>query len=125
MMLLLSERFEGVNDLPKGWEDGVLRYCEVVGIDIQGRGLEGVFLDCTFDRCRWYWSLFNVATLVGVTFRQCDFAGVSFAGCRFVECRFEACTFSSDAFGKPCSFSGNTWHGCSLIDTEEPDGWSC
>ena len=122
-MLLQSESFESKASLPEDWEDGVLRYCKVAGIDFDVPGPEGVYLDCTFERCKWYWSLFNCATFVGVIFRHCDFAGVTFAGCRFVECRFEACTFSNDSFGKPCTFNDNTWHGCVLVETQEPVGW--
>ena len=122
-MYFLNERFESAADLPSGWEDGILRYCEIAGINFEGRGLEGVFVDCTFERCTWYWSLFNCATLVGIKFRQCEFAGVSFSGCRFIDCKFEECSFSKDAFEKPCSFRENSWYGCKLILTHEPAGW--
>ena len=119
-MLLLSERYDAKEPLPKGWEDAILRYCEIAGIHFDGRGPEGVFLDCTFEQCSWYWSLFNTATFVGVTFRGCEFSGVSFAGCRFVDCTFEECKFTNDAFGKPCSFAENSWYGSTFLRTEKP-----
>jgi len=119
-MLLQSECYDGTEKLPKGWEDGVLRFCEIKGMHFDGRGLEGVFLDCTFEQCSWYWSLFNNATPLGVTFRSCEFSGVSFAGCRFVECTFEECRFTEDAFGKPCRFDGNRWYRCEFPGTGKP-----
>lgn len=121
-MLLESERFETLKSLPKQWEAGVLRFCEIVGIHFDGGGPEGALLDCTFERCSWYWSLFNTATLVGVTFRSCEFSGVSFSRCRFVECTFEDCKFTVDSFGKPCSLRDNTWYKCAFVRTAKPEG---
>ena len=122
-MFLESERYETNDALPKGWESGVLRYCEIVAQHFDGRGPEGAFLDCTFERCSWYWSLFNTATFVGVTFRNCEFSGVSFAGCRFVECAFDGCRFTEDSFGKLCSFNENRWYRCEFPGTIKPPGF--
>jgi uncharacterized protein YjbI with pentapeptide repeats len=121
-MLIESENFETQKSLPKHWEDAVLRFCEIRGIQFDGGGPSGALLDCTFERCRWYWSLFNNATLVGVKFRGCEFAGVSFAGCRFVECVFEDCKFTVDSFNKPCRFDENSWYRCEFVRTEKPEG---
>lgn len=122
LMLIESEIFETQRSLPKQWEDAVLRFCEFRGIQFEGGGPSGALLDCTFERCDWYWSLFNTATFVGVTFRSCEFAGVTFAGCRFVECVFEGCKFANDSFNKPCTFNENSWYRCEFDQTEKPEG---
>lgn len=121
-MLLLSAEFDSENKPGRGWEEGVARYCEFTGLHFDGRGPEGLVADCTFAGCTWYWSLFNTATLVGVTFRNCEFSGVSFAGCRFVECIFEGCRFTVDSFGKPCRFDDNRWYACKFVDAAVPEG---
>ncbi|MFN3440016.1 MAG: pentapeptide repeat-containing protein [Acidovorax sp.] len=113
-------RYESRESLPEGWEEGVLRYCEIFGIHFDGRGPEGAVLDSTFEACSWYWSLFNTANFVGVNFRRCEFSGVSFAGCRFVECTFEDCQFTEDSFGKPCRFKENRWYRCQFVRTDKP-----
>ena len=122
-MFAESERFESKQALPKGWEGGVFRDCDFIGLPFDGGGPHGVFVDCTFERCGWYWSLFNVATFIGVVFRECEFSGVSFAGCRFVACRFERCRFTNDAFEKPCSFTDNHWLACEFPETPRPPAW--
>lgn len=119
-MLLQSAQFDREDKPPRGWEDGVLRYCDFSGIHFDGRGPEGVLVDCTFDGCSWYWSLFNVATLIGIKFKHCEFSGVNFAGCRFIECTFESCRFTLDSFGKPCSFKDNRWYACDFVGTAIP-----
>lgn len=121
-MLLQSAQFDIKEKPPRDWEDSVLRYCDFTGIHFDGRGPEGVLLDCIFQGCSWYWSLFNTATLVGVKFQSCEFSGVSFAGCRFVECTFEGCRFTLDSFGKPCSFKENRWYACEFLETVLPEG---
>jgi uncharacterized protein YjbI with pentapeptide repeats len=121
-MLLLSAEFDTHNQPARGWEDGVTRYCEFEGLHFDGRGPEGLIADCMFSGCSWYWSLFNMAILIGVSFKNCEFSGVSFAGCRFIECSFEGCRFTVDSFGKPCSFSDNRWYACEFLDTFVPEG---
>jgi uncharacterized protein YjbI with pentapeptide repeats len=56
--------------------------------------------------------LFNLATFVGVNFKNCTFHGCSFAGCRFVECEFDACNFTRDKLGGDCSFERSRWYAC-------------
>ena len=121
-MFLESERFDSNQKIPENWREGVLRFCEVVGFHFDGQGPEGVFIGSTFEKCSWYWSLFNCAIFVGVTFRGCEFSGVTFASCKFVECIFEDCKFTDDAFGKPCSFNENSWYRCELVRTPKPLG---
>ena len=121
-MLVESERFESKKSMPKGWEDGVLRYCDILGVSFEGGGPSGALIACTFEDCDWYWALFNIATFVDVTFRRCEFSGVSFSGCRFVECTFEDCRFTDYSFGKPCSFNENSWYKCELVRTSKPVG---
>ncbi len=85
-MLLRSEHYAREQQLPEGWHDAVLKYCELSGIDFEGRGLEGAYLNCSFVGCSWYWSLFVQGVFVDSRFRNCRFDGVTFSDCKFVDC---------------------------------------
>lgn len=116
-MQIDNEVFE--RRLPKKipWGDQAFRFCEFRDIQAEGPHITSSFIDCIFDRCDLYWALFNIATLVGVTFKNCDFRGCSFAGCRIVECTFENCRFMDDNLGGGCSFDSQ-WYGCRQLGTE-------
>jgi uncharacterized protein YjbI with pentapeptide repeats len=94
------------------WDENVFRYCTFEKLREEGAHVTSEFIDCKFEGCDWYWGLFNVATFVGVIFRNCDFRGASFSGCRFVECEFDTCNFTIDNFGGKCSFTGARWYAC-------------
>lgn len=102
------------------WEDDdeVFVFCEFRGIHGEGLHISSAFLDCAFDHCDLYLSLFNVVTFVGVKFRHCVFRGCSFADCRFVECIFENCRFTADNLGADCRLDESRWYGCTQSDTE-------
>jgi Pentapeptide repeats (9 copies) len=100
------------------WEDEAFRFCEFRGIDAEGLHIPSVFLDCIFDRCDLYLSLFNNATFVGVRFKDCNFRGCSFLGCRFVECVFENCRFTADNVGGECRFDDSRWYACTQHGTQ-------
>jgi len=120
-MQIDSETFDRELAGPATWEEQTFRYCTFQNFEVDGPHITANFIDCIFDHCDMYWALFNVATLVGVTFRDCQFRGCAFSGCRFVECTFENCQFTTDNFNKPCRFEGTRWYNCKQSGTSGLD----
>ena len=112
-----SQEFLG--NLPKGtdWEENAFRYCTFEGFSQEGGHCTSLFLDCSFDRCEWYWGLFNCAVFVGVKFNECVFRGTSFSDCKFVECEFTRCEFTADNLGANCRFNDCRWYACGKRET--------
>jgi uncharacterized protein YjbI with pentapeptide repeats len=112
-MLFQSEQFEGSLTDPASWSDHVFRYSEFTGISTEGGEVDSVFVSCKIENCEWYWTLFNLATFVEVSFEGCTFRGTSFADSKFIDCNFSNCRFLKDNLGGDCSFEGVVWYGCS------------
>jgi uncharacterized protein YjbI with pentapeptide repeats len=123
-MQIDSETFVGSLGRSPGWDENAFFYCSFERVSQEGLHVSSVFLDCRFQKCDWYWALFNVATFIGAKFENCVFRGCSFAECRFVECEFVDCDFTVDSFGKPCSFDGTRWYSCKQHTTNGLDGFS-
>lgn len=113
-----STDYAGESELPRGWEDGVFRYCTFSGIHVEGKAFEGILSGCTVMDSSWYWGLFNTTTFVQVTFRNCVFRGSGFGGCLFAKCRFEGCRFLKDNLDAGCRFSDCSWYDCEQLDCE-------
>lgn len=111
-MQIENETFERRVSKPLSWEDHVFRFCEFRDIDGQGLHITSDFIDCKFENGDFYLALFNVVTLVGVTFKNCRFWGCNFSDCRFVECNFEHCEFTKDNVGGDCTFKESRWYAC-------------
>ncbi len=114
-MLIENQEFEAKLRKPVRWSDHVFRYCQFSGIKTDGGDVDSVFIACTFQRCEWYWGLFNCALFVNVKFENCTFRGTGFAGSKFVECEFIDCIFVEDNLNSPCSFDDIAWYGCTQI----------
>jgi uncharacterized protein YjbI with pentapeptide repeats len=112
-MLTEHQDFERAADLPLSViEDGVFRYCNFTGLEIDGPSFDGTLIGCFFDRAEWYGSLFNCTDFLSTRFQRCVFLGATFAGCRLIGCRFEECRFGLDNLSAPSSFEK-----CLLADT--------
>ena len=107
-----SVEFVGPSALSDTARDDVFRYCKFHGLDIDGAGLEGIVVGCTFVDSTWYWGLFTTARFVEVEFRGCIFLGCSFANCVFTLCRFVDCQFTKDNLGGDCRYSECAWYDC-------------
>lgn len=92
--------------------DNFFQYCKFSGFGEEGSHIGSNFIDCVFEDCNFYMVMFNVASLVGVVFKNCEFRGSSFSSCRIVECRFESCRFTTNNLGGVCSFNDSRWYGC-------------
>jgi uncharacterized protein YjbI with pentapeptide repeats len=112
-MQIDSTTYDGSIGKNSSWsEDNVFRYCLFARIVAEGAHIDSCFLECEFEKCDWYWGLFNVALFVNAKFKNCTFRGCSFADCKFVECKFENCEFTVDNLDKGCSFEGSRWYAC-------------
>lgn len=107
-----STDFRHRSELPRGYQDDVYRCCSFEGLEIEGEGLDGIVVNCTFRNSSWYWGLFNSATFVDVTFEGCLFRGTGFANCTFTRCRFINCMFSKDNLNGDCRFQECAWYDC-------------
>lgn len=117
-MQIGGETYSGKLAKPASWDECTFLYCSFDGVRAEGAHVTSVFVDCRLEGCDLYWAHFNLATLVGVTFKDCVFRGCAFNGCRFLECRFEGCSFVNDNLGGGCRFDdGNRWYGCVQTET--------
>lgn len=111
-MLFDSQQFDRHLIAPVSWSDNVFRYCDFAQLDTEGGDVDSVFISCTFEKCDWYWGLFNLAVFVQVKFVNCKFRGSAFSGSRFIECDFSNCEFTIDNLNSGCSFEDTAWYGC-------------
>jgi hypothetical protein len=104
-MLVESQEFDPKSGPPEQWDrDTVFLYCTFTDLSIEGPGMDGAAIRCTFENVEWYWSLFNTALFSNAKFVRCTFRGVSFRTCEFMSCKFEQCTFALDNLGGSCLF---------------------
>lgn len=111
-MLFESQQFDTKFVKPAGWSDHVFRYCDFTHLNSEGGDIDSIFVGCTFEKCEWYWGLFNLAVFVGVSFTNCTFRGTAFSGSKFIECVFTDCEFIKDNLNSDCSFKDIAWYGC-------------
>ncbi|MFC5475528.1 pentapeptide repeat-containing protein [Paraherbaspirillum soli] len=111
-MFFESQQFDTRLKKPFGWSDNVFRYCDFAHINAEGGDVDSVFVSCTFEKCDWYWGIFNLAVFVQVKFTNCTFRGTAFSGSKFIECEFVDCEFTLDNLNSECSFEDVVWYGC-------------
>lgn len=118
-MLIEGQDFTPQSGAPPLTGEDVFRFCQFDNLDVDGVSFAGMMEGCTFTRGRFYWGLFNTASLIDVRFVDCIFPGTSFRGCRFVRCTFESCRFVLDNLGgsatiDDCSFTECRFERCSF-----------
>jgi uncharacterized protein YjbI with pentapeptide repeats len=112
-----DESFRNRLKKPVSWDEHTFRFCTFSSVEAAGAHITSNFIDSTLEDCDFYWALFNMATLVGVKFKNCRFRGAIFSGSLFVECTFENCEFTVDAFGGDCTFEDSRWYACKQWNT--------
>jgi uncharacterized protein YjbI with pentapeptide repeats len=100
------------------WDEDCFKYCEFIGISLDGEHIDTDFNGCTFKDIDWYWGLFSSVNFIDCDFRNCVFRGTAFMGCKFVECQLVSCRFTKDNLKADCSFEETVSYNCKLYNCE-------
>jgi uncharacterized protein YjbI with pentapeptide repeats len=100
------------------WDEQCFRFCEFLGISVDGEVISSEFIGCSFKEIDWYWGLFTQAIFVKCSFENCTFRGTSFPDARFVECKLTGCRFTKDNLDGDCDFRGAVAYACEVNDCQ-------
>lgn len=107
---------DGQNVAEVNWEQDCYKYCEFVGISLEGQHITADFINCTFKDIDCYWGIFNIVSFIECKFENGIFRGTSFPDCKFVECELDRCQFIKDNLDADCTFENAVAYNCKLLN---------